>query len=65
LGILAQVAILAAMVYAPFLQPLFRTASLSLADWIILYSLAPMVLLIEEMRKMITKSLAKGPASLD
>ena len=65
LAILAQVAILAAMVYAPFLQPLFRTASISLTDWIILYSLAPMVLLIEEMRKIITKSLAKGPASLD
>jgi magnesium-transporting ATPase (P-type) len=64
-GILAQVAILAAMVYAPFLQPLFRTASLSLTDWIILYSLAPMVLLVEEMRKMITRSLAKGQASLD
>ena len=64
-GILAQVAILAAMVYAPFLQPLFRTASLSLTDWIILYSLAPMVLLIEEMRKVITKSLAKGRASPD
>lgn len=63
LAILAQVAILAAMVYAPFLQPLFRTASLSLTDWIILYSLAPMVLLIEEMRKIITKSMAKGRTS--
>lgn len=65
LGIVSQVTILAAMVYAPFLQPLFRTASLSLADWIVLYSLAPMVLLIEETRKVVTKGLAKGPASPD
>ena len=65
LGILMQLAILAAMVYAPFLQPLFRTASLSLTDWIILYSLAPIVLLVEEMRKAITKSLGKEPANPD
>jgi Ca2+-transporting ATPase len=60
-AILSQLAILVTIVYAPFLQPLFRTASLSLTDWIILYSLAPVVLLIEEVRKAITKGLAKEP----
>ena len=65
LGILMQLAILVTMVYAPFLQPLFHTASLSLTDWIILYSLAPIVLLVEEMRKAITKSLGKEPVSPD
>jgi len=53
------------LIYAPFLQPLFHTASLSLTDWIILYSLAPIVLLVEEMRKAITKSLGKESASPD
>lgn len=53
-GILVQVATLLAIVYAPFLQPLFRTAPLSASDWIYLYSLAPVALLIEEARKAVT-----------
>jgi magnesium-transporting ATPase (P-type) len=59
LGILAQIGILAAMVYVPFLQPLFRTAPLSLMDWVILYSLAPLVLLIEEIRKALAKTIKR------
>jgi magnesium-transporting ATPase (P-type) len=65
LGIFMQLAILVTIVYAPFLQPLFHTASLSLTDWLILYSLAPIVLLVEEIRKIITKGLEKRPASPD
>jgi Ca2+-transporting ATPase len=57
LGILAPIGILAAIVYVPFLQPLFRTAPLSLMDWVILYSLAPLVLLIEEIRKALGKTI--------
>ena len=56
-GLLAQLAILVSIVYAPFLQPLFHTASLTLMDWVMLYSLAPLVLLIEEGRKYFTKAL--------
>lgn len=59
LGILAQIAILAAVVYVPFLQPLFRTAPLSPMDWIILYSLAPIVIAIEEIRKSLTRGLTR------
>jgi P-type Ca2+ transporter type 2C len=59
LGILAQIGILAAIAYAPFLQPLFRTAPLSLTDWVILYSLAPLVLLIEETRKGLARILKR------
>jgi Ca2+-transporting ATPase len=55
-GIFAQLAILASIVYIPVLEPMFRTAPLSLIDWIILYGLAPMVLLIEEVRKLLTKA---------
>ena len=65
LGIFMQLAILVTMVYVPFLQPLFHTASLSLTDWLILYSLAPIVLFVEEIRKIITKGLEKGLASPD
>ncbi len=60
-GILAQLAILISIVYVPFLQPLFHTASLTLMDWVTLYSLAPLVLLIEEGRKYFTKSLRTRP----
>lgn len=50
-GIVSQLAILACIVYTPFLQPLFGTAPLSPSDWIYLYSLAPLILVLEEIRK--------------
>jgi len=50
-GIVSQLAILACIVYAPFLQPLFGTAPLLPSDWIYLYSLAPLILVLEETRK--------------
>jgi magnesium-transporting ATPase (P-type) len=53
-GILLQVIALLAIVYTPFLQAPFGTAPLSASDWIYLYSLAPVVLLIEEARKAVT-----------
>lgn len=58
-AIIAQVGILAAIVYVPFLQFLFRTGALSALDWAILYSLAPIVLFMEELRKALTKRLVK------
>jgi magnesium-transporting ATPase (P-type) len=56
-GILSQIAILLALVYAPFLQSLFETAPLSIGDWIFLYSIAPLVILVEEFRKTIRRRL--------
>jgi Ca2+-transporting ATPase len=53
IGILAQVAILLAIVYTPFLQHSFGTAALTSTDWIYLYSIAPFVLLVEELRKLV------------
>ena len=50
-GIVSQLAVLACIVYAPFLQPLFGTAPLLPSDWIYLYSLAPLILVLEETRK--------------
>jgi Ca2+-transporting ATPase len=58
-AIIAQVGVLAAIVYLPFLQFLFRTADLSALDWAILYSLAPTVLFMEELRKALAKRLVK------
>jgi magnesium-transporting ATPase (P-type) len=56
-GILSQVVILLVMVYVPFLQPLFKTAPLSLTDWIFLYGMAPLVLLVEELRRAVRRRL--------
>ena len=50
-----QVCILLALVYVPFLQPLFNTAPLSSLDWAGLYSLAAVVLIVEELRKVVVR----------
>jgi len=51
IGILGQIGILIAIVYFPFLQSLFGTASLPHWDLLLIYSLAPGVLFLEELRK--------------
>jgi magnesium-transporting ATPase (P-type) len=61
LGILAQFAIMAAIIYIPFLQPLFGTAPLLPSDLLLLLLLAPAALLLEELRKMLTRKLARAP----
>jgi magnesium-transporting ATPase (P-type) len=63
LGILVQLVMLAAVVYAPFLQPIFGTAALKPEYWLYLYILAPGVLLIEEIRKYVTKKLIESSRS--
>jgi Ca2+-transporting ATPase len=54
-GILALFAIMAAIVYLPFLQPLFGTAPLLPIDWVFLIPLVPAALLVEELRKMLAR----------
>jgi magnesium-transporting ATPase (P-type) len=55
LGILALFAIMAAIIYIPFLQPLFGTAPLLSSDWLFLLLLAPIALLLEELRKVLAR----------
>jgi Ca2+-transporting ATPase len=55
LGILAQFCIMAAIVYVPFLQLVFGTAPLLLLDWLFLFLLAPVTLLLEELRKLLMR----------
>jgi magnesium-transporting ATPase (P-type) len=59
LGILAQFAIMAAIIYIPFLQPLFGTAPLLPLDLLFLLLLAPATLLLEELRKLLTRKLSR------
>jgi len=54
-GILALFAIMVAIIYIPFLQPLFGTAPLLPSDWLFLLILAPAALLLEELRKTLAR----------
>lgn len=59
LGIAAQISILSAIVYVPFLQSAFGTTFLGLNDWMFLASLAVIVVFAEEIRKLFSRTLAK------
>lgn len=47
----AELAILVAIVYVPYLQSVFGSRSLEPLEWVFLFSLAPLILMLEEVRK--------------
>lgn len=51
IGILAELAIIALLVYVPVLQSVFHTSFFSLSDWLLLCIWPPLIVLIEEVRK--------------
>lgn len=59
IGIVAQVSIIASMVYVPFLQDLFGTAALNQNDWAFLALIAIIVVFAEEIRKLLSRRLSK------
>ena len=58
-GIIAQISIIAFLVYVPLMNKYFTTAPLTLADWIFLLSLALVVVLAEEIRKFFSRRFTK------
>jgi potassium/sodium efflux P-type ATPase len=56
IGIAVELAVLCAIVYAPFLHNLFNTAPLGLKEWAFLIWIPAVVLLIDELRKAILRS---------
>jgi len=54
-GIIAQLTILAVLIYAPPLQSVFGTTSLGLMDWLYLLSLPIAIILAEEARKLFVR----------
>ncbi len=54
-GIIAQLSILAALVYVPLLQQVFGTTALGLVDWAYLLLLAVIVIAAEEVRKFVVR----------
>jgi magnesium-transporting ATPase (P-type) len=55
-SITAMLMILLAIVYVPFLQPIFGTKAIAPLEWVYLFSIAPVVLLLEEGRKYVVRS---------
>ena len=60
IGIIAQIAILAILVYVPIMQNIFTTTALNLGDWAYLVSLAIVVVLAEEVRKFFSRKFSKA-----
>lgn len=58
-GIAAQLAILALLIYVPLMNEFFGTTPLNLTDWAYLISLAVVVVFAEEIRKLISRRLSK------
>jgi P-type Ca2+ transporter type 2C len=52
ISILIELLILFTVVYIPFFSPIFSTIALSPLDWVFLYSIVPLVILFEEIRKL-------------
>jgi magnesium-transporting ATPase (P-type) len=55
-SIAAELMILIAIVYVPFIQPVFGTKALTLIEWVYLFSFAPVILLLEEARKYVLRT---------
>ena len=58
-GIVAQLSIIAFLVYVPLMQQFFGTTALGLTDWLYLISLAIIVILAEEIRKFFSRRFTK------
>jgi Ca2+-transporting ATPase len=63
-GIVAQLSILAFLVYVPLMQKFFGTTALGFTDWIFLISLALVVIFAEEIRKFFVRRFSKTPEDL-
>jgi len=59
-GIAFEVLLLCAIIYVPFLQEIFNTAAIGLKDWLFLIIIPIPLLLIEELRKAISRKLNKS-----
>ena len=55
IAILIEFLILLTVVYVPFFSPIFSTISLQPIDWVFLYSIVPLVILFEEIRKLVLR----------
>jgi potassium/sodium efflux P-type ATPase len=57
LGIVYELGLISALIYIPFLAKVFGHQPLSLNDWLFLFIWPPLILLAEELRKLISRKL--------
>lgn len=55
IGIIAELVLIVAIVYLPPLQKVFHTTALGLTDWLFLCIWPPIIVAVEELRKMLTR----------
>lgn len=58
-GIVFEILLLSALIYVPFLQNIFNTAPIGLKDWALLAVIPIPIVLIEELRKAISRKFRK------
>ena len=58
-GIIAQLGILSVLIYVPLMQGIFGTVALGWMDWVFLLSLAVIVVLADEIRKLFSRKFSK------
>lgn len=63
-GIIAQLSILAVLIYVPLMQGIFNTVNLGWTDWLYLLSLAVVVVVAEEIRKVFARHFTKTAEDL-
>lgn len=51
IGIIIELSLMVALIYVPWIQTIFHTAPLNVLDWLWLYIWPPLILFIEELRK--------------
>ena len=61
-GIAAELVILLCIVYVPFVQGILATNAFAPVTWIYLYSIAPVILVLEEGRKYVVRRVLLPPA---
>jgi magnesium-transporting ATPase (P-type) len=59
-GIIAQISILATLVYVPLMQSFFGTTALGIADWMYLFLIMLAVILAEETRKILARQFSSN-----
>jgi magnesium-transporting ATPase (P-type) len=60
IGIVSELLIVSMIIYIPFFQQLFGTASFPLANWVFLFAWTPSLLLADEFRKALLRRREKG-----
>jgi P-type Ca2+ transporter type 2C len=55
LGIVSELVVVGLIIYVPFLQDMFGTASLAPQNWLLLLAFTPLLLLADELRKFLVR----------